>query len=311
MATITYKPLSSLSPIELRYEYYKKEPLQQTLKKFSNGLSIQETAGFINYRDIAINRESCLVLTSAVSLSAVFTTPETLSIGEIPTSIIIQPRNFSLPSANFAQYNPIKNIFQLTSFTSSILYLQPTENKNEVEILVDNKYAQVDSDYPYVVRTNDRGLDPEEIHRQRFEIVYQNDFITFKTRTGSGDRYLAFNNDNILRAVGLVLNDSIVNDYVFYCIPVTNFSLTQGFIPTNNWVTYYFDVESGVNNKTLVVNKNLQDSKTNLLVDFPLEEAARTGKVNINIANLKTSITPGGGPAPVNNAYTKEIITTN
>ena len=61
----------------------------------------------------------------------------------------------------------------------------------------------------------------------------------------------------------------------------------------------------------LVVNKNLQDSKTNLLVDFPLEEAAKTGKANINIANLKTSITPGGGPAPVNNAYTKEIITTN
>jgi hypothetical protein len=102
-----------------------------------------------------------------------------------------------------------------------------------------------------------------------------------------------------------------VNDYVFNCLPVTKLTLDRGFIPTNSWVTYYFDFESGAENKTVVVNKTIDTTPTNFLINLPIEQAAEKGIVKVNIANLKTNLTPAGGAASVDNSYNKNVITTN
>jgi hypothetical protein len=110
----------------------------------------------------------------------------------------------------------------------------------------------------------------------------------------------------------MVLNESIINDYVFKCIPVTTIKQETNFIPYNNWTTYYFDVQSKTENKTVDVNQNFVDTNIHYLVDFPYEDATDLGIANINIAGLKTNVTPTGGPAPVNNNSQKDdIITTN
>jgi hypothetical protein len=308
MAEIVYKSLSSLSPIELKYQYHRDEELQASVNTYQEGYSFYEVDGFNDFQDVAINKDSVFVLTPTVELSSVFTPTTRIDIGKLPGSIILQPRNSSI---YYISYKELTNTFNLTLTSASTFYVAPIEGTNEVELFVNNQYVQVDTAYPYVVYLNEKTLDPEEIQRQRFELVYQNNLISFKTKTDSGYRYLALNNDNTLRAVGLILNDSIVNDYVFKCIPVTTSTLNRGFNPTNNWVTYYFDVESEAENKTVTINKDFVDNKTNLLIDFPLEKAAETGTININIANLKTAVTPSGGPASINNAYTKNVITTN
>jgi hypothetical protein len=313
MASIIYKSLSTLTPVELKYEYYKNEELQASTVTYKDGISFYNVEGFNNFRDLTINRDSCLVLTSAINLSSVFTSSQDVGIGKLPGSVYLQPRGTTI---YYVHYDLESNTFyqELTSTTQSYrsqFYIQPLPNSNEVEIFVDGKYLQVDQEYPYVVRLNERSLDPESIDRQRFEVIFQNNIITIKTKTNSGYRYLALNSDNTLRATGLVMNESVINDYVLKGIPVTNPSLTRGFTPTNNWVTYYYDVEQATNNKNLAVNKNILPVPTNLLVDFPIEKAAETGTVNINIANLKTGVTPAGGPAPVNNSYTKQVITKN
>jgi len=308
MAEIVYKSLSSLSPIELKYQYHRNEELQASVNTYQEGYSFYEVDGFNGFQDVAINKDSVFVLTPTVELSSVFTSTTRIDIGKLPGSIILQPRN---SFKYYISYKELTNTFNLTLTAASIFYVAPIEDTNEVELFVNNQYVQVDATYPYVVYLNSKSLDPEEIQRQRFELVYQNSLITFKTKTDSGYRYLALNNDNTLRAVGLMLNDSWVNDYVFKCLPVTTSTINRGFSPTNNWVTYYFDVESETENKTVTINKDFTDNKTNLLIDFPLEQAAETGTININIANLKTAVTPSGGPAPVNNAYTKNVITTN
>lgn len=308
MASIVYKSLSSLTPIELKYEYYKDEQLQASTVTYKDGISFYNVEGLNNFRDLTINRDSCLVLTSAVNLSSIFVPSQDITLGKLPGSIYLQPRNSLI---YYAKLNTTTNTFILGLTSSSAFYIQPLPNSNEVEIFVDGLFVQVDEEYPYVVRTGNRTLDPESINRQRFEIVYQNDLITIKTKTNSGYRYLAFNNDNTLRAVGLVMNESVINDYVFKCIPVTTLNFDQGFVPSNNWVTYYYDIEQVTNNKNVIVNKDLYPVPTNLLIDFPIEKAAETATINVNIANLKTSVTPAGGPAPVNNAYTKQVITTN
>lgn len=310
MASIVYKSLSSLSPVELKYQYYKDEQLKVSHKAYKEGYTFYETDSFQNYQDIAINKGSCFVLTPPISLSSVFTPANTISIGQLPTSIFLQPRNSFI---YYAKYRPTTNTIAqaLSSETPSAFYLAPIESTEEVEIFINNRYVQVREAYPYTVYTAERSLDPEEIHRQRFKAVYQGGYISFKTKTNAGYRYLCFTNDNIMRATGVVLNNTAINDYIFKCLPITTTALQKGFIPSNDWVTYYFDIESEAENKTVTVNKNIQDARTNFLIDFPLEKVFDDTEVNVNIANLKTSLTPAGGPAPVDNSYTKNVITTN
>ena len=115
---------------------------------------------------------------------------------------------------------------------------------------------------------------------------------------------------NVLRATGVILNETIVNDYIFKCIPITVTALKKGFDATNRWTTYFYDFENGAENKTLAINKSI-DTPTNFLLDFPINSATVTGKAQINIANLKTSVTPVGTPATIDNSYNKTVITTN
>lgn len=307
MVEIIYKSLSSLSPIELKYEYNRDENLQGSMVTYQDGFSFYELEGLKNFQDVSINRDSVLMLTSAVNLSTVFVSTEEVKLGKLPGTFQLQPRNSTI---YYVKHNAEKSVFVKTLTSASTFFIQPLDNSNEVELFVDSKYVQVRANYPYEVYLSERSLDPEEIFRQRFEVVYDKDTISIKTKTHAGFRYLAFNKDNILRAVGLILNEKIVNDYVFKCLSISNPNLDRGFTTSNNWVTYYFDTEGKSENKTLTINKNIS-TPTNLLIDFPLEKAAETGIANINIANLKTSLTPAGGPAPVENSYEKVVITSN
>ena len=307
MVEIVYKSLSSLAPIELKYEYNRDESLQGSIVTYQDGFSFYELEGLKNFQDVTINRDSVLVLTSAVSLSTVFAPAQDIKLGKLPGTFQLQPRNSTI---YYIKYNTEKNTLVKTLTSASTFYIQPLNDSNEVELFVDSKYVQVRANYPYEVYLSERSLDPEEIFRQRFEIVYDNNLISIKTKTDQGYRYLAFNKDNILRAVGLVLNETVVNDYVFKCLSISDPNLNRGFTTNNDWVTYYFDTEGKSENKTLTINKNIS-IPTNLLIDFPLENAAETGIANINIANLKTSLTPAGGPAPVENSYEKVVITSN
>jgi len=308
MGGIIYKSLSSLSPIELKYEYNRDEKLKGKTITYQDGLSFYELDGFNNFEDLAINRGSVLILTQPKELSDVFEQNSSIKLGKLPGSFRLQSRGYL---DYYIKYRPETNSFGQVFNSTSIFSVQPVNNSNEVELFVDNKYVQVEAEYPYKVYLNDRALDFKEINRQRFELVFDRGLITIKTKTNSGYRYLAFNNDNILRSVGLVLNNTPVNDYVFKCLPVTSTSHNRGFTPSNDWVTYYFDVEDGSKNKTVTINKTFTSTSTNLLITFSLIKGAETGLANINIANLKTSLTPSGGPTPIENSYSKTVITTN
>jgi|LakMenEpi03Aug12_release.lakeMendotaPanAssembly.Ray.scaffolds.fasta_scaffold21256_2 hypothetical protein len=305
MVKTTYKILSELSPIRLQYNQTDQEKLNISTTRYKSGYKFYELQGFKSYQDIAINKETCLVLTSSVSLHTIFNTSETINIGKIPASIVLQPRNSTI---YYLKEQTNRNTISLSLTSSSIFYIQPIFNTNEVEIFINGKYLQVKEEYPYETFLNTTTLDDNEIHRQRFQITQKNDIISFKTKTSSGYRYLSLNNDNILRATGLVLDDTVFNDYIFTCIPITTIKQKTGFIPDNNWVTYFFNVQDKTKNKTVDINKNYQDTNIHYLVNFSFEEATETGIANINIASLKTNITPTGGPAPL--TLTRVPITT-
>jgi hypothetical protein len=297
MASIVYTSLSTLQPVELKYQFFKNEELKSKKVSTNDGYTYFEVTGLRNYQDVAVTQNSCFVLTSAINLSEVFTAPKRYQYGKLPGTILIQPQ---LDSRYYLYYDPLTN--QLTLNTQSTpIYIAPVEGTDEVELFIDNKYIQVEENYPYKAYINLESLSQKEIHRQRFHCVYQNSTITLRTKTKDGDRYLAFNSDNILRAVGVRFNNSVLNNYVFQCIPVSNDELRTNFTPTNNWLTYYFTLDEEEKNTSLLVNKNF-NIVTNLLIDFPINKTVNSGIANINVANLKTNLTPFGGPASIDNS---------
>jgi hypothetical protein len=307
MPSVVYKSLTDLVPIEPQYHYYTNEPLNLIYKGYLNGLTQYSVAGTQLYQDVVFNKNSCMILTSAVNLNTIFKA-ETPSTNPIPQTILLQPRNSTI---YYIKHDTNTNTFRLTLTSASTFFIQPLDNSKFVRLYVDSKPLQVQSFYPYEVYLSNETIDEQEKIKQQFEMVLHEGLITFKTLTDSGYRYLCLNNDNILRAVGLIFNESIINDYVFKAVPITNTPTTHGFIPTNNWVTYYLDIETKENNRTTTVNKDFKDTNTNFLIDFPYIKATKEGIANLNIANLKTGVTPTGGPAPINNSYTKQVTTTN
>lgn len=305
MARIVYKPLSSLAPIELNYRYNNNEPLKKTYNIYQTGINVDSLFCTKNYQDVTINNYSCFVLTKDLDINSVFNPGSRLNFSQLPNAIILQPRG---SAAYFIKHNPIKNTLQATLTSASTFLIKPIRNTDTVELLIENKYLQVDANYPYLVTLNETPLPTKEINRQRFNVLQQNDIITFKTKTKDGYRYLALNTDNVLRATGLVLNDSIVNDYVFHSIFVSTPNLSSGFIPSNDWVTYYYDIENKTNNKNLQIKKQIKDITTNYLLDFPYENIDTTNSVTLNIANLKTNLTPTGGPGALIPATGQVIV---
>lgn len=308
MATVIYKSLSSLAPIFLNYQFSLNEPLNYTVDTYKTGHTFFTLQGLKNYQDVAISNGSCFILTSATSLSNIFSNSDTFNIGTLPGSLKLQSRD---STSLYVTYKD--NIFtQDTSDNASTFYVYPVPGTNQVELLVNNSYVQVDQYYPYTVKLGNVSLGSNNINRQRFYIVYQNNCISFYTLTDNGYRYLSLNKyDYTLRATGTVLNNIAYNDYIFNYIPVTTSSLQQGFVPTNNWVSYFYDIQTGSDNKTLTINSDITNTPTNLLIDFPTENSIDDGTANINIANLKTNLTPTGGPAPYDNTYLPNVTTSN
>jgi len=297
MSKIVYSSLSALSPVELRYSYYKDEKVKNNLDTYKNGLSLYEIPGLENYQDVSVNKNTCFILTSSVNLDKFFTENTVHILGKLPGSFLLQPRS---STAHFALYNRLENNISLGLQTGSVFYISPITNTHLVEIIINDMFLQIDAEYPYVARLNEKSLDPLNIHRQQFECVYQNNTITFKTKTDTGFRYLAFGQDNILRANGLMFNETVIKDYVHRCISITLPELSANFIPENTWVTYFYNYNTEEINRSLAINKILQ-APVHHLIDVSVNEATASQKALINIANLKTNVTPHGGPAPVDN----------
>lgn len=306
MSNIQYKTLSDLAPIKLNYTYNTAETLQDQYISYNTGLNIHFLNGTNSYQDISFNNETCLILTSAVNLKDVFLTK--IFENNFFGSVLLKPRNSNI---YYVTYNTILNTLDL-SLSGTQIYIAPVSGTNEVELFIEKKYLQVEVEYPYNVFLSEKSLDPESIYRQRFTYNLQNNTITFKTKTNTGDRYIGFDTDNVLRATGCILNESVLNDYVFIVEYVAVNTGEYGFIPNNDYITYYFDFENTTNNKNVTINKTFNDNPNNFLLSFTFNDINKNdNSTNMNIANLKNIVTPAGGIATIDNSYSKLPTTTN
>jgi hypothetical protein len=322
MTSVNFIPISALQPVELHYQYNKNEILNSELVSYVEGFNFYQIDGLNNYQDVTINSNSCLLLTDTVKLSSLFrgdvpikksidTSVPIVNIinteiyyGRTPGTINLQKRG---DNTHYVYYNNNTNSFYLDTKYSNI-FINPIANSNEVQLLVNNMYLQVDASYPYQLRASSTPLLGDEGYRQQFTIVELQGEIMIKTMTVDGPRYLALSNNsstfNTIYATGCIIGNNILNDYIFVVNDITSnidSAPSYGHITNNNWVTYHMDNQSQVENKTVTINNVIQDQGINYLIDFPYQNAIDTGKAYINVANLKTYYTPTGTPAPVSN----------
>jgi len=295
--SLTVHSLSALKPVILSYNYNTNEPLKYSPIEYSNRISYNKYTALDNLQDATFSKKNALFLTSVKPLSNVFTqTQGDSTIGEIPGSFFI---NLSSDYAVYLDDMVYLGSKKTNTKTKLVITVSPL-SANLVELYTNrNTKLIVDSAYPYTIKINDLALSPDQQYRQQFIIEYTDDYVSFKTKTAEGYRYLAFGADGIMRAVGLILNDTVFNSYKFTPTLITkNSKLTLGFDPTSKEVKYYNDLESFINRLTLDV-KDARQSDTNLLISCATSDITDSGDTTVNIAHLRSNFTSTGAYVPL------------
>lgn len=305
MVNIFRKTSLDLTPVEYNYAGQPSNIINYNKVTYSNGFSFYETPFLKNYQDVTINRGSCFILTNKINLQNIFTSQTTQTTNTLPVTICISPKNIT---NKFASYNNNTKRFSLgSSATRAAITVSPTKNKNIVELTSGGSFLQVKKTYPYEVTLSDFSLNDTEIERQKFYIQsLGNNLFLLKTKTASGDRFLTFGSDGILRATGVVLNNITPNNYLLLFSFLSRSFLTTGFNPQDFWVTYFNDTSQNNNNNVQLNQKNII-TQNNFLIDFSVDEVVKKNINNINILTLKSNVTPTERPAPITNSYTPRL----
>lgn len=290
---IEYRPLSALQPVKLKYEYNHSEKLNRENVQYAGGLRIESLKAFKHFQDVSLNKGNALILTNTVKLSDVFFDKERNQQQTLKGTVLLQ-----LGTSTSYYLTEEYNTERITlSRTPSLVHAVNVPETGQIELLVNGKFIQIEKSYPYTAYLSETSLDGEDIYRQRFTIERTKNVVSFRAKVAEGFRYLAFNNDDILRATGTMLNNAVLNNYKFNAIEVTATSNDNVYsvVSESGIVSYYMSFQDKKYNKNVFVRerKNIQ---TNLLASFSIYEALETGEAVLNFANLRTNYSPEGTP---------------
>jgi len=295
-SVIEYRSLSALQPITLKYEYNHSEKLNRESVQYAGGIKIESIKGFKRFHDVSLNKGNSLILTNTVKLSDVFFDTESKKQNTLKGTVLLQLNT----STSYYMSEEVHTGRVTTSREPSLIHAVNVDGTNLIELIVNGKYVQIEKTYPYTAYLSDTSLDETESYRQRFILDRVKNSVSFRAKVQEGYRYLAFNNDDILRATGTVLNNAILNNYKFNVIEVTTAKQNQilGSVPESGIVSYFMSFEDKKYNNNVFVRER-QDVQTNLLASFSIYEALETGEAVLNFANLRTNYSPEGTPISI------------
>lgn len=286
--TVNTHSLSGLSPVKFTYKYNSEEQLHGTYNSYRGNFGYYNYELFRNYKDAALSRRNCLVLTDVKDLQNVFKTSSTmLNVGIISGSMYLKT-----PEGKYLTTKDGK-IYVGGTGEKLLVSLSPISN-NLVELRVDkSKFVQFSDFYPYDVELNEAILDEVNSYVRRFYVEFAKNQITLRASTKEGFRYLSYSADRKVRAVGVELNDTIVNSYRFHAEPVSDLTMNYNFDPTTTEIKY-FNEYLGQKTKNTVDIKLSEIKNTNLLVSCSTKDVASSNEVNLNIALTKTNFSSTG-----------------
>lgn len=280
--------LSALSPVKFTYKFNKEEKLTGNLVTYNNGCSYYTHGALQSAQDVALSKKNLLVITNNMPLKEIFNTDSSeISIGTIPLTLYLKT-----PANQYVKYIN-KNIYAGGIGDFLQISVVPIANKI-VELVIDKtKKIIIDELYPYTARISEDILTEDKINRQRFEVDYKDNKISFKTKTKEGYRFLSYGADKTIRAVGLMLNETVVNPYLFTAEFVCDSEIFYDFNARTSEVKYFNDLGSFINQKNLNI-KEEKESNPHLLISCTTQDISLSGEVPINIALLKSNFSSSG-----------------
>lgn len=291
MVPVYVHSLSALKPVKFVYNFNKAEHFTGTLNTFKNGFGYYLHEGLKNFQDAALSNKTCLILTDNVKLKTLFESDSRyINIGTIAGCLYLKT------SSNYYITTSLDGgIYVGGTGEKMFINVVPIE-ENLVELRVGkNSRIQIDALYPYTAKVSKEFLDDQNLHRQRFEIDYKDNLISFRTKTAEGWRYLSYGADRTIRANGLMLNDTVINSYLFVADFVSSDAIYYDFDAKTSEVKYYNEISTYGNRDTVNI-KEEQESSTNLLITVPTAEITKTtsDQVPVNISLTKTNFSSSG-----------------
>lgn len=288
MVPVYVHSLSALMPVKLVYKFNKEEKISGTLSTFRNGFGYYKHDGLENFQDAVLSNKTCLILTDNIPLKTVFESDsKQINIGTIAGCLYLKT---SL--GHYIKTNS-NGIFAGGIGTDLFINLIPQGN-NVVEMKIgDNAYVHIEESYPFTANVSTETLAEGDLNRKRFEIEYRDNLVAFRTLTKEGWRYLSYGTDRAIRAVGLMLNETIINPYLFTPVFVSNSNIHYNFDARTSEIKYYNEITSYGNRDTVNI-KQEQESPTSLLISIPTSEISKNNEVPVNIALTKTNFSSSG-----------------
>jgi hypothetical protein len=286
--------LSALAPIKLTYSFNSAESLQSKLHSNSSNLRFRTHELLDDNEDIAISKHNMLSLTNIKDVKSIFENkPTTIGIDVISGSFQLTLQNSSFLEERERIIKTANDKFYMGGKGEVAVFHLLHLDTGGCNLKINNKYVQVEEEYPYALVSSEEPLLDENASRQRFFIEYRNKLMTIKTQTKEGMRYLSCGSDRVLRFVGVELNQTKINNYYMLPTFISSSSLYYGFDSTAKEIRYFNEVSETDNQKTVNIKRQIP-TNTNLLVSCPSVQLAESSEVGVNISLLKTNFSTTG-----------------
>lgn len=284
-------PLSAITPVKFVYKYNTEEKIAGSYASLKGDFSYYKHDALVNFKDAALSRKTCLILTDTQNIKNVFENADTeYVIGQIAGTLYLKVGTKTITQTN-------NDLYVGGTGEPILITVVPVEN-GLAELRVDRtKWIQIDQTYPYTARLSEDTIGGTDLQFRRYEVEYVNGLISFKVKTPEGYRFLSHGVDNVLRAVGVELNDTIVNSYHFEAEYKTRATMLYDYTPDEKEIKY-FNSMYDQQHKSDVEIEEQTESESNLLITCPTSELSKSEEVIINIASLKTNYTPSGTFSP-------------
>jgi hypothetical protein len=288
MSVFSVHPLSALTPVEFVYKFNKEEKLSKNTYTFANKFRYCVHNITENARDAVFSKNTFLVLTDNLHLSAAFETDsKQLDINEISGS-------FFLKTPKGKRLSAYKGTMYIGGMGENVLFTLNKIGNNIVELVYDKDYkVTLDEDYPFVARLSKDLLADSQLNRRRFEMDYRDGKVCFKANTKNGQRFLSFGADQVVKAVGVTLNSIVISPYVFDVEFVTSNLVKYDFDAKVSEIKYFNEI-TGYANQTNVKIKESKENNTHLLLSCPTAVMSMSSIAPINIALTKTNFSSSG-----------------
>jgi hypothetical protein len=293
--TVHKQPLSALHPVKFTYSYNSEETLDGELNSYNGDFSFYTHQLLSDFKDASLSKQTCVVLTDTKSLNSVFKKSITpISIETTSGSVYLKTE------AGLYWKIKEKNIFiGGTGDKLIVTVVQIRDNIVELHVGRKGQYLKIDNEYPYTLSISDISLTEENSSIKRFELDYKNKKLTLKAFTPEGRRFLSYGKDKVVRAVGLELNDVVINPYVFEVDFVTAPYMVYNTDSDAKEIKYFNELTSVASRSSLDI-KSIIKNDTHLLVSCPTKDLSQSSlsSVKVNIAMMKTNFSSSGSFIP-------------